>query len=184
MQPQTIYGIGKVFNEMTGEYFQKKFGVDFRCLRYPGVISSEKYAFNGTACYSTEIFFHILERQDKTYKCWLKEDAKLPMIYIDDCVDATVRLLRANENDLTRCTYNLAGISFTPKELAEAVKKIIPGSDVHFEPDFRQKIAETWPRSLDDSESRNDWGWNYDISVYDLAKKTFDGIESTYKKHL
>lgn len=169
---------------MAGEYFCNKFGVDFRCMRYPGVMSSEKYAFNGTACYSTEIFFHILESKDKSYKCWLKEDARLPMIYIDDCVNATMMLLRADAKNLTRCTYNLAGISFTPKELADAIKKLIPGARIDFEPDFRQKIAETWPRSLDDSHSQKDWGWSYNITPFDLAKRTLDGIDKSYKKNL
>lgn len=115
LQPTTIYGKTKVFNEMLGEYFCNKYGVDFRCMRYPGVMSSEKFAFNGTACYSTEIFFKILESKDKHYKCWLAEDEKLPMIYIDDCVEATMKFLRAESKNLSRCTYNLAGISFTPK---------------------------------------------------------------------
>lgn len=183
LQPTTIYGKTKVFNEMLGEYFCNKFGVDFRCMRYPGVVSSEKFAFNGTACYSTEIFFHILENK-KYYKCWLKEDAKLPMIYIDDCVEATMMLLRADSKSLTRCTYNLAGISFTPLELANAIKQIIPGAKIDFEPDFRQKIAETWPKSLNDDHSQRDWGWMYNISVLDLAKKTLAGIDAKYKKDL
>lgn len=96
LQPRTIYGVTKVFNEMSGEYFDRKYNVDFRCLRYPGVISSKKFDFNGTACYSTEIFFHLLEKGH--YKCWLKEDAALPMIYIDDAVDATMRFLKADPN--------------------------------------------------------------------------------------
>lgn len=119
LQPRTIYGVTKVFNEMSGDYFAKKYNMDFRSLRYPGIISSEKYAFNGTTDYSTEIFFHLLET--KHYKCFLKDDAALPMMYIDDCIDATVKFLKADPNKLLRTTYNLAGISFTPKELTAAI---------------------------------------------------------------
>lgn len=136
LQPRTIYGVSKVFNEMSGEYFANKYNMDFRSLRYPGIISSEKYAFNGTTDYSTEIFFHLLEHGH--YKCFLKEDAELPMMYIDDCIEATVKFLQADPNKLQRNTYNLAGISFTPKELTEACAKLIPGSTVSYEPDFRQ----------------------------------------------
>ena len=135
LQPRTIYGVTKVFNEMSGEYFAKKFNIDFRSLRYPGIISSEKYAFNGTTDYSTEIFFHLLE--NKHYKCFLKDDAALPMMYIDECIEGTVKFLKADPNKLLRSTYNLAGISFTPKELTAAIAKIIPGIKVEYVPDFR-----------------------------------------------
>lgn len=157
LQPRTIYGVGKVFNEMLGEYFSNKYNIDFRSLRYPGVISSEKYAFNGTTDYSTEIFFHLLEKGE--YKCFLKEDAELPMIYIDDCIDATVRFLKADPNKLLRSVYNLAGISFTPKQLADAIAKIIPNTKVTYEPDYRQAIAESWPNSLEDKDCYRDWSW-------------------------
>ena len=101
-----------MFNELIGDYYRRKFSMDFRCIRYPGVISSEKYAFNGTTDYSTEIFFKMLE--DGHYTCWLAEDAELPMIYIDDCIEATVKFLKADRERLSRTVYNLAGISFTP----------------------------------------------------------------------
>lgn len=143
LQPQTIYGIGKVFDEMCGDYFQRKYDLDFRSLRYPGIISSEKYAFNGTTDYSTEIFFHMLEKNH--YKCFLKEDAALPMMYIDDCIECTIQFLKADARQLKRNVYNIAGISFTPKELASACMKLIPGATVSYEPDFRQLIAQSWP---------------------------------------
>ena len=104
--------MSKVFNELMGEYFTSKFDLDFRSLRYPGIISSEKYAFNGTTDYSTEIFFHALE--NRYYKCWLGKKTSLPMMYIDDCIDATILYLKADKNKLARSVYNLAGISFTP----------------------------------------------------------------------
>jgi len=108
--------VTKVFNELLGQYYHDRYGVDFRCIRYPGVISSQKYAFNGTTDYSTEIFFHALESNQ--YKCWLQKDQALPMIYIDDCVDATMKYLRADKSTLKRNVYNLAGISFTPEGFA------------------------------------------------------------------
>lgn len=165
---------------MIGEYFQNKYNLDFRSLRYPGIISSEKYAFNGTTDYSTEIFFEGLEKGE--YRCPLGPKAELPMMYIDDCIEATIRFLTADPNKLKRATYNLAGISFTPEQLAFEVERLIPGFKMIYAPDFRQAIADSWPKSIDDSESRVQWNWTYDISVYDLAKKIFDGIDQKYKK--
>jgi len=111
LQPETIYGVTKVFSEMMGSYYFKKFGLDFRSIRYPGIISSAKYDFNGTTDYSTEIFFHALE--NKYYKCWLGPKTELPMMYIDDCIKMTIKFLKADSNTFTRRVYNMAGISFT-----------------------------------------------------------------------
>lgn len=180
LQPRTIYGVGKVFNEMIGEYYKRKMGMDFRCIRYPGVISSEKFAFNGTTDYSTEIFFHALE--NNYYKCWIDKDTAMPMIYIDDCITATVKFLKADSSRLQNTVYNLAGISFTAGEFCGAVQQIIPGLKVDFEPDFRQQIAESWPNSLDDTESYRDWDWKYDISTKDLAERILAGIDDKYKQ--
>lgn len=126
-----MYGVSKVFNEMIGDYYARKFDMDFRCLRYPGVISSKKYAFNGTTDYSTEVFFELLKHGE--YKCPLKADAALPMIYIDDCIEATVKFLAADASKLQRTVYNLAGISFTPAMLEEAIHDIIPYGKVHYD---------------------------------------------------
>lgn len=152
LQPKTNYGIGKVYCEMIGEYFATKFNLDFRSLRFPGIISSELYAFNGTTDYSTEIFFHALEKGH--YDCWLGPKQALPMMYIDDCIDATIRFLKADPNKLNRCIFNLAGISFTPEELIDAVEKLIPGFTHSYIPDPRQAIAHNWPKSIDDTDSR------------------------------
>lgn len=137
---------------MIGEYYAEKFDIDFRSLRYPGIISSEKYAFNGTTDYATEIFFHALEK--RSYDCWLKPKTALPMIYIDDAIKATIQFLKADKQRLRRNTYNLAGISFTPEELAVAVRRLIPGFEIQYVDDFRQSIANEWPKSLDDSDSK------------------------------
>ena len=182
LQPKTIYGVGKVFNELIGDYHANKFGIDFRSIRYPGVISSQKYAFNGTTDYSTEIFFKMLETGH--YTCWLREDAALPMIYIDDCIEATVKFLKADKKRLTRTCYNLAGISFTPGDFCREVQKIIPGSTLDFEPDFRQAIADSWPKSLSEPSTKADWDWSYNITTEALAKKILDGIDDEYKMHL
>jgi threonine 3-dehydrogenase len=119
LQPKTIYGVGKVFNELLGEYYGRKYDMDFRCVRYPGVISSAKYAFNGTTDYSTEIFFEALEKGH--YNCWLRPDQAMPMIYIDDCIDATMRYLKADRSTLKRYVYNIAGVSFNPEMLITEV---------------------------------------------------------------
>lgn len=175
LQPKTIYGVSKVFNEMIGEYYASKFNLDFRSLRYPGVISSKKFDFNGTSDYATEIFFHALE--NRYYKCWLGPKTALPMMYIDDCIEATIQFLKADPNNLQRDVYNLAGISFTPEQLAVEVQRLIPGTEIEYEPDFRESIAQQWPTSIDDTESRVHWNWHYNISIYELAKKILDGIE-------
>jgi threonine 3-dehydrogenase len=165
-----------------GEYFANKYEMSFRSIRYPGVISSQKYAFNGTTDYSTEIFFSLLEKGH--YDVPLKEDSLLPMMYIDDCIDATVRFLQADPSRLKRKVYNLNGISFTPKELVKAIEPLIPGSIVNYKPDYRQAIADQWTNKLDDSTSTEDWGWTYDVTVPDLAKKILDGIDPVYKQNL
>jgi len=170
-----------VFNELLGEYYHNKWGVDFRSVRYPGVISSAKYAFNGTTDYSTEIFFHALETG--AYKCWLPKDAALPMIYIDDTIRATIQFLSADKSKLKRNVYNLAGISFTPEQLGVEVAKLIPGFKMTYDPcPVRSKIAASWPRSLDDTYAQKEWGWNYGATMYDLAHKILDNIEPEYKK--
>lgn len=182
LQPQTVYGVGKVFNELLGDYYQRKYGIDFRSIRYPGVISSQKYAFNGTTDYSTEIFFHMLEKGH--YSCFLKPEATLPMIYIDDTIEATIRLLKADKKRLSRTCYNLAGISFSAGDFCREVQQLIPGATLEFKPDFRQAIAESWPASLAEPSNKADWDWSYDITTAQLAKKIFDGIAPEYKAHL
>ena len=129
-----------------------------------------------------EIFFEALEKG--TYKCFLGPKTDLPMIYIDDTIKCTLDLMRCDNAKLTRRTYNVAGISFNPEQLAASLKKIITNFEITYEPDFRQKIADAWPKSIDDSNAKKDWGWSYDVSVDDLARKIFDGIAPEYKAHL
>ena len=141
-------------------------------------MSSEKIIFNGTGMYASKIFFDALEKGHFT--SYLKPKTFLPMVYIDDCVKCTVDLLNADNDKLQSRVYNLGGISFSPDQLAEAIKKHIPGFTIDYVPDYRQAIADSWPRSIDESLCTRDWGWKYDITVDELAEKMFSDIERRY----
>lgn len=177
-----MYGVSKVSNELLGAYYNQKFGLDFRSVRYPGVISSVKYDFNGTTDFPTQMFFECLE--NGKYDCYLKADQYLPMQYITDSIEATVKLMMADNDKLTHRTYNLAGLSFCPKELGDEVEKLIPGCKIDYKPTWRQAIAEQWPRSIDDKESQKDWGWKNTDDIKSLAKKIWEGIDPKYKQNI
>lgn len=163
--PTTIYGISKVYMELLGNYYHNVFGVDFRSLRYPGVISSHGSVGGGTTDYAVEIFPSAIHHRQ--YTCFLRPDTKLPMIYMPDLLRATSDLLEADS--LGQRVYNLGAMSFTPKELGECIQKYIPEFQLNFDPDFRQTIAESWPQSLDCSRAQVDWGWKakYDLESID-----------------
>lgn len=168
MEPNTVYGITKLAGERWCEYFFNNHGVDVRSLRYPGVISYKTPPGGGTTDYAIEIFHKAVNNDP--YECFLKEDATLPMIFMDDAIKATIEIMQADSKNVKiRSSYNLAAISFNPKEIANSIKKHINEFEISYNPDFRQKIAESWPNSIDDSHSRNDWGWKHD---YDLNKIT------------
>ncbi len=178
MEPSTVYGISKQAGERWCEYYFNKYGLDVRSIRYPGLISYKTEAGGGTTDYAVEIFYDAIK--EKKYECFLKEDASLPMMFMPDAIDSTIKLMEAESSKLTiRSSYNLGGISFNPAEIAAEVKKHIPDFEITYNPDFRQKIAESWPASIDDSVARKDWGCRYE---YDLAKMTSVMLEEVGKK--
>lgn len=157
MEPNTVYGISKLAGERWGEYYHKRYGVDFRSLRYPGLISYQTEAGGGTTDYAVEIYFEAIKNQK--YTCFLSEDTALPMMFMDDAIKATIDLMEADESKLSlRSSYNVGGMSFTPKDVALSIQKHIPDFKIDYEPDFRQAIADSWPASIDDSVARSDWG--------------------------
>ncbi|KAM7449543.1 hypothetical protein ABFA07_002674 [Porites harrisoni] len=172
-RPKTIYGVAKVHMELLGEYYHHKFGLDFRSARFPGVISADTAPGGGTTDYAVHIFHEAL-RQGK-YNCYLRKDTRMPMIYLPDCLRATVELLEAPSENLKMRTYNINAISFTPEELANEVRKFIPRLEMAYEPDERQAIADSWPQVLEDSNARKDWGWQHE---YDLNAMTIAMLEA------
>jgi nucleoside-diphosphate-sugar epimerase len=170
IEPITVYGISKYAGEFWCNYFHHRFGVDVRSIRYPGLISYKSAPGGGTTDYAIEIFHDALE--DKQYKCFLKEDTYLPMMYMPDAINATIELMEAPADKISiRTSYNVSAISFSPKEIAAEIKKHIPEFKMEYSPDYRQAIADSWPQSIDDSVARNDWGWKHE---YDLSRMTAD----------
>jgi len=174
MRPTTIYGISKVYLELLGEYYHYKFGVDFRSLRYPGVISSEALPGGGTTDYAIDIFYNALTK--KKYTCFLEKGARLPMMYMPDCLKATIDFIEADDDHLKLRTYNVGAVSFTPEEIANEIKLHIPDFVMNYEPDFRNNIAKSWPESLDDSNARNDWKWKHKYGLKEMTKDMLEKI--------
>ena len=177
MEPSTVYGISKLSGEYWCNYYHEKFGVDVRSLRYPGIISWKTKPGGGTTDYAVDIYFKAIE--DGNYECFLSENTRLPMMYMNDAVNATLQLMQAKSEDIkVRTSYNLAAIDFTPKEIASEIKKHIPHFNISYNPDFRQKIADSWPSSIDDSDARKDWNWNHQ---FDLKSMTEDILKNLKK---
>lgn len=174
MEPSTVYGISKQSGERWCEYYHNTFGVDVRSIRYPGLISWKTQPGGGTTDYAVEIFHEALE--NGSYQCFLDEDTKLPMMYMEDAIRATISIMDVDADALSiRSSYNLAAMSFTPKELASSIKKHIPTFTITYDPDFRQKIADSWPASIDDAKAHQDWGWK---AAFDLTKTTAEMIKN------
>ncbi|MFH0987040.1 MAG: NAD-dependent epimerase/dehydratase family protein [Candidatus Micrarchaeota archaeon] len=178
LKPSTMYGISKVHGELLGDYYFKKFGVDIRGVRYPGIISSKTLPGGGTTDYAVEIFYYAV--QNRPYPCFLKKESALPMMYMPDALKALINLAEADASKLSRhCDYNLSAMSFSPEELALEIKKHIPNFEVSYKPDYRQSIADSWPKSIDDSIARADWGWK---PSHDLKSMTADMIKELKNK--
>ncbi|CAO4379921.1 unnamed protein product [Caenorhabditis nigoni] len=169
--PTTIYGVSKVYAERLGEYFNHRFGVDFRSMRFPGIISATKPG-GGTTDYAIQIFYDALQKGKHT--CYLRPDTRLPMMYDTDCMASIIQLLSAESESLKRRTYNVTGFSFTPEEIADAIRRVMPDFEIDYDIcPTRQAIADSWPKSLDDSEARKDWGWNPEYGLEETVQVMF-----------
>ena len=174
MEPSTVYGISKLAGERWCEYYHTHFGVDVRSVRYPGLISWSTPPGGGTTDYAVEIYHKALS--DGKYNCFLSAETKMPMMYMDDAIKATIQIMQAaSEQVKIRSSYNLAAMSFTPTQIATEIKKHIPEFTVSYQPDFRQVIADSWPASIDDSKAREDWGWHHE---FDLERMTVDMLKN------
>lgn len=178
-EPTTVYGITKQVGERWCEYYYKKYGVDVRSIRYPGIISHKAMPGGGTTDYAVEIYHEAIKKG--TYECFLSEDTSLPMMFMDDAIKATIDLMEAPGENLTiRSSYNLSAISFTPKEIYESIKAQMPDFEITYKPDFRQAIADSWPSSIDDSVARQEWNWQHN---FDLDAMTAEMLRALKKKY-
>lgn len=179
MEPNTVYGITKQAGERWNEYYFNKFGVDVRSLRYPGLIGWKSNPGGGTTDYAVNIFHKAIT--DGKYESFILENTSLPMMYMPDAIRATIELMEApTEKVKIRSSYNLAGVSFSPKQISNEIKKHIPNFEISYNPDFRQDIADSWPSSINDLPAKQDWGWNLE---YNLEKMTEDMIMNLKKKY-
>jgi nucleoside-diphosphate-sugar epimerase len=179
LRPKTMYGVTKVAGELLCDYYVMRFGLDVRGCRYPGIISYETLPGGGTTDYAVAIFFEAVK--NKKYTCYLREDTRLPMMYMPDCLKATLDLMDADFSKVKHHSdFNVTAMSFSAGELAAEIKKHIPEFSVDYKPDFRQQIADSWPKSLDDSAARKEWGWK---PGYDLATMTKDMLAVLSKRH-
>lgn len=179
IEPTTVYGISKYAGEFWCNYFNHRYQLDVRSLRYPGLISYKSEPGGGTTDYAVEIFREAID--ENTYTCFLKEDTYLPMMYMPDAIRATIELMEADADKISiRTSYNIAGMSFSPKEIAAEIKKHLPDFTINYEPDYRMQIAESWPQSIDDSVANKEWGWR---PKYDLRAMTQDMITNMQLKN-
>jgi len=176
MEPTTVYGISKQTGERWCAYYHSRYGVDVRSLRYPGLISYKTQPGGGTTDYAIEMFHEALGK--KQYTCFLEENTALPMMYMDDAIKATIQIMSAPEDHIKlRSSYNLSALSLTPQKLANSIQKYIPEFKINYQPDFRQKIAESWPTSIDDSSSKKDWGWQHQYNLEQITEEMIEGLK-------
>lgn len=177
IEPVTVYGISKYAGEFWCNYYNHRYGLDVRSLRYPGLISYKSEPGGGTTDYAVEIFYEALE--EKKYSCFLKEDTYLPMMYMPDAIRATIELMEADSASISvRTSYNISGMSFSPNEISNEIKKHIPEFKMGYEPDYRQAIAESWPQSIDDSVATKDWGWKPAYNLKNMTNEMLENMKS------
>jgi len=176
LEPTSMYGVTKVAGELLCQYYFKRWGVDVRSLRYPGLNGWRASPGDGTTEYAIHIFYGAIK--DNAYTCFLKPDAVLPMMYLDDAIRGTIELMAADADKISvRTSYNFAAVSFSPEQLAAEVAKLSPGFQMKYEPDFRQQIAESWPKTIDDSQAREDWGWTHVYGLEEMAQELYEKIK-------
>jgi len=177
MDPSTVYGISKISGEFWCNYYYEKYNVDVRSLRYPGIISWKTKPGGGTTDYAVDIFFKAIEQG--SFECFLREDTRLPMMYMEDAVNATVQIMQAKPEDITvRTSYNLSAMDITPKELASEIQQAIPNFTISYQPDFRQKIADSWPQIIDDNKAREDWNWSHKYTISSMTKDMLKNLQA------
>lgn len=178
--PETVYGISKATGEYWCNYFYKRYKLDVRSLRYPGIVGYQSLPEGGTTDYAVEIFHAAIKREK--YTCFLDADTRLPMMYIEDAIRGTIELMDdRHENISIRSSYNLAAMSFTPNEIYQEIKKYYPNFEIEYKPDFRQKIAESWTESIDDSYARKDWNWNHQYDLQEMVKTMIKELRNILK---
>lgn len=183
LRPKTMYGITKVAGELLGDYYVDKYGMDIRGLRYPGIISHEALPGGGTTDYAVAIYYDAIKYGK--YTCFVKADTMLPMMYMPDCLRATIQLFQADKKTLKHHgDFNLAAMSFTVEELANSIKKHIPDFEIEYKPDHRQKIADTWPNSIDDSAAREEWGWKPEYNLDKMTEDMLKNLKVKYEKNM
>ena len=182
MEPSTVYGISKQTGERWCEYYNKQYGVDVRSIRYPGLISWSTEAGGGTTDYAVDIYHKAIT--EGKFTSFLSENTELPMMYMDDAIKATIQIMHAPVEQIKiRSSYNLAAMSFTPKQIGEEIQKQYPNFELSYKSDFRQKIADSWPASIDDTSARQDWGWKNDFDLTTMTEDMFKNLnEHIYKK--
>jgi len=180
MEPTTVYGITKQVGERWCEYYHNNYGVDVRSIRYPGIISWKTLPGGGTTDYAVEIYHEAIKHNK--YECFLSENTALPMLYMEDAIKATVDIMAAKPETIKiRSAYNLSGISFTPREIAASIQKYIPKFKITYKSDFRQQIADSWPKSIDDSQARMQWNWKHSFNLDAITKEMLLHLKNTLK---
>jgi len=180
-EPSTVYGISKISGERWCAYYHDRYGVDVKSVRYPGIISWKANPGGGTTDYAVEIFYDAIKK--KHYDCFLKEDTRLPMMYIDDAIKATMDLMESDKQQ-EFVSYNISATDFTPKEIALTIKNQIPDFTITYKPDFRQEIADSWPNSIDDSFARKDWNWSHDFDLDKMSSEMLKNLQEKLKNEL